>query len=248
MVVDIGADKCFHQIDLWFVLSRIKIKHQTGKMPDLAKLDAIQAELKYYNAQLIAVSKTKPVEAIRDVLAHGQIDFGENYVQELVDKHPQLPDSVHWHFIGHLQTNKVKQIAGFVHLIHGIDSLKALAEVNKQGLAFNRIINVLIQVHIAQEESKYGVSPVSLAAFMDQAAGLSIPHVRIRGLMGMATFTEDESRIRSEFRNLRKQFDQFKSQSPHFDTLSMGMSSDYKIALEEGSNMVRIGSMIFGER
>lgn len=217
-------------------------------MPDLVKLDAILSELKSCNARLVAVSKTKPVDAIREVLDHGQVDFGENYVQELLDKQPQLPDSVNWHFIGHLQTNKVKQIAGFVHLIHGIDSLKALQEVNKQGIAFNRIVDVLIQVHIAEEESKYGVPPGSLETFMQEAVNLQLPNVRIRGLMGMATFTENEIQIGTEFRNLRKLFDQHKSAASHFDTLSMGMSSDYKIALKEGSNMVRIGSVIFGDR
>jgi pyridoxal phosphate enzyme (YggS family) len=217
-------------------------------MPDLIKLDAILSELKKFNARLIAVSKTKPVDEIQQVLRHGHNDFGENYVQELVDKHPQLPDSVNWHFIGHLQTNKVKQIAGFVHLIHGIDSIKALTEVNKQGIAFNRIIDVLIQVHIAREDSKYGVAPDALNDFLHQSVNLQLPNVRIRGLMGMATFTDDETQIGSEFRNLRKLFDQHQSGSPHFDTLSMGMSSDYKIALKEGSNLVRIGSMIFGDR
>lgn len=217
-------------------------------MPDLAKLDAILSELKSFNARLVAVSKTKPADAVREVLNHGHADFGENYVQELVEKQSRLPSSVNWHFIGHLQTNKVKQIAGFVHLIHGIDSIKALTEVNKQGIAFNRIIDVLIQVHIAREDSKYGLAPDVLSDFMNQAVNLQLPNVRIRGLMGMATFTDDETQIGSEFRNLRKLFDQHQSGSPHFDTLSMGMSSDYKIALKEGSNMVRIGSMIFGDR
>lgn len=217
-------------------------------MPDLIKLDAILSELKKFNARLVAVSKTKPAGEIQQVLQHGHHDFGENYVQELVDKHPQLPDSVNWHFIGHLQTNKVKQLAGFVHLIHGIDSLKALSEVNKQGIHFNRVIDVLIQVHIANEESKFGVPPDDINRFMDQSTALALSNVRIRGLMGMSTFTDNVSQIRTEFKNLRKCFDQFSGIIPDFDILSMGMSSDYKIALDEGSSLVRIGSMIFGDR
>ena len=217
-------------------------------MPDLLKLDSILSELEKYRATLVAVSKTRPVNDIRQVLQHGHLDFGENYVQELVEKHQQMTEPVRWHFIGHLQTNKVKQIAGFVHLIHGIDSTRALTEVNKQGMAFNRMVDVLIQVHIAREESKYGVPPDQLETFLQQAGEMQLPHVRIRGLMGMATFTEDEIQIRNEFKSLRKKFEIHQSASPHFDTLSMGMSSDYRLALEEGSNMVRIGSAIFGER
>lgn len=215
-------------------------------MPDLKKLDAILDGLKPYNARLVAVSKTKPAADIRAVLDHGHADFGENYVQELVSKQPELPSSVNWHFIGHLQSNKVKLIAGFIHLIHGVDSLSALKEINKQAAAHNRDIEVLIQVHIAREESKYGVTPDQLPEFLSQAGSMGLDRLRIRGLMGMATFTDDENIIRTEFRGLRKLYDSYASET--FNILSMGMSSDYLIALDEGSNMVRIGSMIFGDR
>lgn len=199
-------------------------------------------------ATLVAVSKTKPVEDILELYQLGHRDFGENYVQELVDKYEQLPKDIHWHFIGHLQSNKVKFIAPFVHLIHGVDSLSLLKEINKQALKNNRIIDCLLQVHIATEETKFGLDAHELNQFHELG---DMKNVRVAGLMGMASFSTDETLIRKEFKSLKKLFD---SNAPlstinfQLSTLSMGMSSDYKIALEEGSNMVRIGSLLFGER
>ena len=209
------------------------------------------------NVTIVAVSKTKPVEDILELYNLGQRDFGENYVQELVDKYAQLPKDIHWHFIGHLQSNKVKFIAPFVHLIHGVDSLSLLKEINKQALKNNRIINCLLQVHIATEETKFGLDAHELNQFHELD---DLKNVRIVGLMGMASFSTDETLIRKEFKQLKNLFDKHASLSTfnfpvrpghpggQLSTLSMGMSSDYKIALEEGSNMIRIGSLLFGER
>jgi len=194
---------------------------------------------------LVAVSKTKPIEDILALYEAGQRDFGENYVQELVDKQQALPPDLRWHFIGHLQSNKVKFIAAFVHLIHGVDSIKLLHEINKQAIKFNRTIDVLLQVHIAQEETKFGFNKEEL----NEAFSLKpFSNLRLRGLMGMASFTDDQDKVRNEFKYLRSLFDQFSKSSGNFDILSMGMSSDYQIAIEEGSTMVRIGSLLFGER
>ncbi len=205
-------------------------------------------ELSPNNVTLIAVSKTKPVEDIQSLLALDHLDFGENYVQELIDKQQQIIDNIHWHFIGHLQSNKVKQIIPFVHLIHSIDSLKLLQEVNKQAQKINRIVDCLLQVHIAQEETKFGLNETELNEIIN--ASSSLKHVRIKGLMGMATFTDNTEQVRSEYKYLKQLYDKLKAlpQCHSFDTLSMGMSGDYKIAVEEGSTMVRIGSLIFGER
>lgn len=205
-------------------------------------------------ATLVAVSKIKPVAAIQELYNLGHRDFGENYVQELVDKAPQLPPDIRWHFIGHLQSNKVKYIAPFVHLIHGIDSLKLLKEVNKQALKNNRVISVLLQVHIAKEETKFGFDEAELEMVFDEknshTAG-ELKNVQIRGMMGMASFSDDENIVRSEFKNLKRLFDRYaqhQAQNVKMENLSMGMSGDYRLALEEGSNMVRIGSLIFGSR
>lgn len=202
---------------------------------------------------LVAVSKTKPVEAIKQLYELGQRDFGENYVQELADKEQQLPKDIRWHFIGHLQSNKVKQIAPFVHLIHGIDSFKLLKEVNRQAEKNDRVIHVLLQVHIAREESKFGLDENELHEILSPDSGRlhELKHVSISGLMGMASFTDDKEIIRKEFRYLKTLFDQFAksgTENSKFEVLSMGMSGDYLIAMEEGSTMVRIGSLIFGER
>lgn len=211
-------------------------------------------ELAADDLTLVAVSKTKPVEDIRALYDLGQRDFGENYVQELVEKQPLLPADVRWHFIGHLQSNKVKLIAPFVHLIHAIDSFRLLLEVNKQAEKNNRTIDVLIQMHIADEETKFGMDTSEIFEFMEyyQAQKDQLKNVRIRGLMGMASFTDNETQIRDEFRKLRTRFDAMKQTDflfkDYFDTLSMGMSSDYKMAIQEGSTMVRIGSMLFGAR
>lgn len=200
---------------------------------------------------LVAVSKTKPVEDIKALYDLGQRDFGENYVQELVDKQPQLPSDIRWHYIGHLQSNKVKYIAPFVHLIHGVDSLKLLQEVNKQASKINRTISCLLQVHIAQEETKFGLDEKELHELIRQFENSAMQNVSLVGLMGMASFTDDMNRVRQEFQYLKSVFDKYAKSSilnSQLSILSMGMSSDYKIAMEEGSTMVRIGSLIFGER
>ena len=205
-------------------------------------------------ATLIAVSKTKPVEAIRELYHLGHRDFGENYVQELVDKQAQLPTDIRWHFIGHLQSNKVKYIAPFVHLIHGIDSYKLLKEVNKQAVKNNRVINVLLQVHIAKEETKFGLDENEMEIILGEDGGLelsSLNNICILGLMGMASFTTNEEVVKAEFKTLKNLFDKYSAiQLPNcrFQTLSMGMSGDYPVALANGSNMIRIGSLLFGSR
>ena len=220
---------------------------------DQNKYVEIVKQLSAYQASLVAVSKTKPVEAIRELYEIGQRDFGENYVQELLEKQGKLPADIRWHFIGHLQSNKVKYIASFIYLIHGIDSLSLLKEVNKQAAKHGRIIDVLLQVHIAKEETKFGFSEEELEPLFSSDSPLKVmENIRIRGLMGMASFTDDSLVIRNEFRFLHQLFQRYKtnytSRSGQLDILSMGMSGDYAIALEEGSNMVRIGSLIFGSR
>ncbi len=213
------------------------------------------SELKPKNVTLVAVSKTKPVEEIRELFNVGQRDFGENYVQELVDKQQVLSNEIRWHFIGHLQTNKVKYIAPFVHLIHSVDSFKLLKEINKQAIKQNRVIDVLLQMHVAQEETKFGLDENELKELMqtgDSQVELSdLKNIRIRGLMGMASLTENEQKIRAEFQLLKKTFDKYAQvELPNcqFEILSMGMTGDYKTAVEEGSTLVRIGSMLFGAR
>jgi PLP dependent protein len=195
---------------------------------------------------LVAVSKTKPVALIEDAYSGGQRDFGENKVQELTAKIATLPADIRWHLIGHLQTNKVKYIADAVHLIHAVDSEKLLTEINKQAAKNKKTINILLQIHIAKEETKFGLSEPELHELLNTHAKGHFPNVKINGLMGMATNTEDRELIRSEFRLLRKLFEAVKADD--WSTLSIGMSSDWKIAVEEGSTMVRIGSALFGER
>jgi hypothetical protein len=201
---------------------------------------------------LIAVSKTHPPEAVQEAYAAGHRVFGENKVQELLAKYEVLPKDIQWHLIGHLQSNKVKYIAPFIHLIHSIDSLKLLQEVNKQAQKNNRIIACLLQVYIAKEESKFGLSPEEVIALLEMPQVKELSSVKITGLMGMATFTDDTLQIRAEFKTLKQLFESLKSKSlgPNISMqeLSMGMSSDYRIALEEGSTMVRVGSAIFGNR
>lgn len=209
---------------------------------NVAQYEKIKQELSASKATLVAVSKTKPAADILELYNLGQRDFGENYVQELVDKEAALPKDIHWHFIGHLQSNKVKYIAPFVHLIHGVDSASLLKEVNKQAAKNNRIIDCLLQVHIATEETKFGFDEHEL----NQLKGLhEFRNINIKGLMGMASFSDDMNLVRNEFKKLKSLYDKLNIQ---FSILSMGMSGDYKIALEEGSNMVRIGSLLFGER
>lgn len=205
------------------------------------------------NVTLIAVSKTKPVSAILEAYNAGQRTFGENYVQELVEKQELLPKNIHWHFIGHLQSRKVKLIAPFVSLIHGVDSLKLLEEINKQAQKNNRVIDCLLQVYIAEEESKFGLDEEELNTIFNFIHDVKneINNIRIIGLMGMATFTENENQIKKEFEYLKMVFDKFSKYTAdnwQLTVLSMGMSADYKLAIASGSNMVRIGSSIFGER
>ena len=201
------------------------------------------------NVTLVAVSKTKPVEDIEALLAKGQLDFGENYVQELVQKQSQITTDIRWHFIGHLQTNKVKQIIPFVYLIHSVDSLKLLKEINKQAEKVNTVVDCLLQIYIAEEETKFGMNEQEVYELLDASA--SLHHVNIKGLMGMATLTGDDNQVRKEYRYLKQLYDKLLSERVEcaaFSILSMGMSGDYQLAIEEGSNMVRIGSLIFGER
>ena len=212
-----------------------KIKQETGQ-----------------NIKLIAVSKTKPVELLMEAYDAGQRLFGENKVQELVTKYEQMPKDIEWHMIGHLQSNKVKYIAPFVGLIHSVDSLKLLEVINHEGIKSNRVIDCLLQIFIANEETKFGLDEQELNGLIrhvnENAA--SYTNVKIFGLMGMATNTDDQNKIRNEFRNLKSIYDKYKFSilNSEFSILSMGMSSDYKIAVEEGSTMVRVGSLIFGDR
>ena len=197
---------------------------------------------------LVAVSKTKSEDEITEAYSTGQRVFGENKVQELVEKWEHLPKDIQWHMIGHLQRNKVKYIAGFVSLIHGVDSLRLLREIDKRGAQKGRVIPCLLQVHIAEESSKFGFDKTELTEAIDLVDQGQLPHVQLRGLMGMATFTDDSAQVRNEFKYLKSLYDLFGQGRETFDTLSMGMSGDYHIAIEEGSTMVRLGSSIFGSR
>jgi len=210
----------------------------------------LKEELSGKGITLVAVSKTKPVEDIKALYQLGHRDFGENYVQELTRKAEQLPTDIRWHFIGHLQRNKVRQIAPYIHLIQGVDSSKLLSEINKQGEKIKKVINCLLQVHIAAEETKFGLDKNELAVLVRQLPVGSFENVKVLGLMGMASFTDDMQKVRNEFKILKDLFDEYAGSSGHtpWSVLSMGMSNDYKIAMEEGSTMVRIGSLIFGER
>lgn len=202
---------------------------------------------------LVAVSKTKPKEMVQAAYDAGQRDFGENYVQELIDKHEQLPKDIKWHFIGHLQSNKVKYIAPFVYLIHGVDSFGLLKEINKQAIKHNRIINCLLQIYIAKEESKYGLDAFEVEQLLISHEFNELKNINIIGLMGMATNTDDEKVITTEFESLNTLYKFLKStfgnkHNLNLSTISMGMSSDYQLAIEHGSTMIRVGSSIFGER
>ena len=204
------------------------------------------------NCRLVAVSKTKPVEMIQEAYDAGQLDFGENKVQELREKPELLPGDIRWHMIGHLQTNKVKYITPFIHLIHAVDSLKLLEEIQKQALKNQRIIHCLLQMHIAKEEHKFGFSEEELMDLLSGEVFKTFTNIKVMGLMGMATYTENEDQIRSEFRYLKGIFDHvnatYKLPNLEMKELSMGMSDDYRIAMEEGSTMIRVGSKIFGPR
>jgi len=206
------------------------IKHITSQIPE--------------NVTLIAVSKTKPNEMLLEAYESGQRHFGENYVQELVDKEAQLPKDIHWHFIGHLQSNKVKYIAPFVYLIHGVDSFSLLKEINKQAQKNNRVIDCLLQIYIAQEETKFGLDFKEASDILNSVEFKELKNIQIKGFMAMASNTENEVQIRKEFKSLKE----FSKQFPDYNTLSFGMSGDYLLAIEEGSTMIRVGSSIFGER
>ncbi len=204
------------------------------------------------NISLVAVSKTKPSSDIQNAYDGGQRIFGENKAQEMASKADELPSDIEWHMIGHMQSNKVKYIAPFVSLIHSVDKLSLLKEINKRAKQNERIIKVLLQMHIAKEDTKFGLDEVELENLLVSNTFESFQNIKIVGLMGMATFTDDESRVRNEFAYLKAVFDRLKKgrfgENNSFTVLSMGMSGDYKIAIEEGSNMIRVGSMIFGAR
>lgn len=216
--------------------------------------EKLNEEMTAMGVTLVAVSKTKPSEDIKELYDLGQRDFGENYVQELVSKQEALPADIRWHYIGHLQSNKVKYIAPFVHLIHAVDSFSLLKDINKQAAKFNRTIDVLLQMHVADEETKFGMDEKEIFSFMDYytAQKNELQNVRICGLMGMASFVTDDKQLRAEFSRLHNVFKHLKETSflgkPYFKTCSMGMSSDFRLAVAEGSSMVRIGSMLFGSR
>jgi pyridoxal phosphate enzyme (YggS family) len=204
-------------------------------------------------ATLVAVSKTKPNSDLQEAYDAGQRHFGENKIQEMTEKWESLPKDIHWHMIGHTQRNKVKYMAPYVHLIHSVDSPRLLKEINKQAKNNERVIDCLLQIHIAEEESKYGFDEQELMELLNDNAFKEYEHVRIKGLMGMATFTDDEEQVRKEFKTLKNVFDKIKKEDLLSDRhdlteISMGMTGDYEIALEEGSTMLRIGSAIFGAR
>jgi pyridoxal phosphate enzyme (YggS family) len=216
-----------------------------------AQLELLRAKIPPH-VTLIAVSKTKPLIDLQAAYAAGQRHFGENKVQEMVEKAAQLPPDIHWHLIGHLQTNKVKYMAGFVHLIHGVDSLKLLQEINKQAQKVGRIQDVLLQFYIAQEETKFGLDYTEAQEILESSAFKDLQNIRICGVMGMASFTSDQLQIAAEFQHLKSVFEKLKTnyfqQASSFKEISMGMSGDYLIAIENGSTMVRVGSKIFGGR
>lgn len=197
---------------------------------------------------LVAVSKTKPISDLQEAYDAGQRVFGENKIQEMAEKWEKLPKDISWHMIGHVQRNKVKYMAEFVELIHGVDSVKLLKEIDKQAQKYNRVINCLLQLKIAEEDSKFGMTAEEVSTLLCSEELLQLKHVKIVGLMGMATFTEDIQQIRKEFKFLKTTFNKLQQQHPKLEIVSMGMSGDYQLAIEEGSTMVRIGSSIFGAR
>lgn len=223
-------------------------------MVNVENFKRLSASCTRYGAQLVAVSKFKSTEDIMELYRLGQRDFAENYVQELLEKQAHLPGDIRWHFIGSLQRNKVKYIAPFIHLIHSVDSFRLLKEINKQGAAAERQIPCLLQLFVAQEETKSGMSETDLAEFIEfyRAQEDGLQHVRLEGVMGMASFTDDQDQIRREFREIRSGFSYLRSGYflglPHFKEISMGMSNDYPLALEEGSTIIRVGSLLFGKR
>lgn len=225
----------------------MNFKALTPYMSISTNIEAIKKTLPA-NVTLVAVSKTKPVNAILEAYESGQLIFGENKIQEMVGKWDELPKDIEWHMIGHVQRNKVKYMAQFVSMIHGVDSFKLLKEIDKQAKKHNRIIKCLLQIHIAQETTKFGLNLEELKEILDSDEFQDLKNIEVVGLMGMATFTSDKEQVREEFSNLKKIFDSTKKTRPEFEILSMGMSGDYELAIDEGSTMVRIGSSIFGER
>lgn len=225
---------------------KTKNQYNTNKMSVQSNLSNIRKHIPI-NVDLVCVSKFHPSDSILEAYYAGERIFGESKVQELCTKYETLPKDIQWHFIGHLQSNKVKYIVPFVELIHGVDSIKLLSEIDKQAAKVGKKVNCLLQVHIAAEETKFGFSPEEITTALKEAG--EFENVQIRGLMGMATFTNDSNQVKSEFRVLKTIFDKLKSDSgPEFSVLSMGMSDDFRLAIEEGSTMVRIGSSIFGNR
>tara|TARA_Y100001949_G_scaffold175192_1_gene184418 strand:+ start:340 stop:975 length:636 start_codon:yes stop_codon:yes gene_type:complete len=200
------------------------------------------------NFTCVAVSKTKPVDDIEKIYNLGHKEFGENKVQELLDKYDKLPKDIKWHMIGHLQTNKIKKVIPIISLIHSVDSLKLLKKINNEAIKINKVISCLLQINISNENNKYGFTIDQIREIFNNEVLKDFKFIRIKGLMGMASFTENENQIRIEFKNLKKIFDELKIKYPELKIISMGMSGDYKIAIEEGSNMIRIGSKIFGKR
>ena len=200
------------------------------------------------NFTCVAVSKTKPVDDIEKIYNLGHKEFGENKVQELLDKYDKLPKDIKWHMIGHLQTNKIKKVIPIISLIHSVDSLKLLKKINNEAIKINKVISCLLQINISNENNKYGFTIDQIREIFNNEVLKDFKFIRIMGLMGMASFTENENQIRIEFKNLKKIFDELKIKYPELKIISMGMSGDYKIAIEEGSNMIRIGSKIFGKR
>tara|TARA_Y100001978_G_scaffold191638_1_gene195939 strand:+ start:593 stop:1228 length:636 start_codon:yes stop_codon:yes gene_type:complete len=200
------------------------------------------------NFTCVAVSKTKPVDDIEKIYNLGHKEFGENKVQELLDKYDKLPKDIKWHMIGHLQTNKIKKVIPIISLIHSVDSLKLLKKINNEAIKINKVISCLLQINISNENNKYGFTIDQIREIFNNEVLKDFKFIRIKGLMGMASFTENDNQIRIEFKNLKKIFDELKIKYPELKIISMGMSGDYKIAIEEGSNMIRIGSKIFGKR
>ncbi|CAH0995800.1 Pyridoxal phosphate homeostasis protein [Emticicia aquatica] len=217
-------------------------------MPIVENIRFIEQEIEGKNVTLIAVSKTKPVEMLMEAYNVGFKRFGENYVQELVEKYETMPKDIEWHFIGHLQSNKVKYIAPFVSLIHSVDSFKLLQEINKQAAKNNRIIDCLLQIYIAEEDTKSGMTELECLEILEPENFKNLPNIRIVGLMGMTTLTDDETQIRKEFAKLKVFYSTLSAKYSTIKILSMGMSGDYAIAIEEGSSMIRVGSKIFGNR
>ena len=212
-----------------------------------SNLEHIQSQLPQH-VTLVAVSKTKPISDIMEAYEAGQRIFGENKIQDMVEKHEQMPKDIQWHMIGHVQRNKVKYMASFVSLIHGVESFKVLKEINKQAAKHNRVIDCLLQIKIASEDSKFGMSPDEASAILNSDETHHLKHVNIVGVMGMSTFTDDKNQIKTEFSSLKTTFDTLKKQHSNLRTISMGMSGDFNIAVASGSTMVRVGSRIFGAR